>query len=305
MFYTPWLRSLKRKSQRPQVGTAHARKILDVNNGVTASVSGLTIDNGVGSDGGGIYNGGDLTITSCTLAGNSANTGCGGGILIGYDLAVNGPGAGQLIIDGGHTGTTPGSRVFEVASGVSVTLSGMTIQHGYVDVGADLLVNGGGILTLSGCTLCGNDASFGGGGIDNNGQLTVSDSTFARNSAAVEGGGIANFGGLTTVSNSTFSDNCTGYGGGAIANVSDGQLTLINSTISGNTAVAGQPRLCQPRRLHGVADRNTANSSEASVVSTIKDDFEPFLESQQFRSPSLADSLDGLNWDEVNSDLDW
>jgi len=65
---------------------------------------------------------------------------------------------------------------------------------------------------------------------------------------------------------------------------------------------SGQPLADQ---LLQTLARWTANSSEASVVSTIKDDFEPFLASQQFRSPSLADSLDGLNWDEVNSDLDW
>jgi len=44
-----------------------------------ASLSNLTIANGKGNDGGAIYNNGTLTLTNCTLSGNSA-TYEGGGI---------------------------------------------------------------------------------------------------------------------------------------------------------------------------------------------------------------------------------
>jgi hypothetical protein len=69
---------------------------------------------------------------------------------------------------------------------------------------------------------------------------TISDNSLELNGA---GGGIFNFGELI-VRRSTFSGNkAMGFGGngGAIANYAQGQLTVTDSTISGNSA--GQPNL--------------------------------------------------------------
>src|SRR5262249_43243476 len=56
-----------------------ASRVLQVNAGATVSLSGLTLANGSSPSGGGIYNTGVLTLTNCTLSGNTA-TGEGGGI---------------------------------------------------------------------------------------------------------------------------------------------------------------------------------------------------------------------------------
>jgi len=52
-------------------------QVLSVNSGVTATIAGLTIANGSGSFGGGVYNDGTLTVTNSTLSSNSATYGGG------------------------------------------------------------------------------------------------------------------------------------------------------------------------------------------------------------------------------------
>ena len=62
-----------------------------------------------------------------------------------------------------------------------------------------------GAVTVSGSTLSGNSATYGGGGgIHNSGTLTVTSSTLSGNTASHIGGGIYNSAGATvTVSNSS------------------------------------------------------------------------------------------------------
>ena len=48
--------------------------MFQVDTGVTASISGVTITGGnAGYDGGGLYNYGTTTLTNCTISGNSAD----------------------------------------------------------------------------------------------------------------------------------------------------------------------------------------------------------------------------------------
>ena len=76
------------------------------------------------------------------------------------------------------------------------------------------IANRGGALTVSGCTLSGNAASFEGGGTANLSTLTVSGSTFCGNSATY--GGVHNvvFATLKVGNNSIASSNSTLDGGG-------------------------------------------------------------------------------------------
>jgi hypothetical protein len=86
-----------------------------------------------------------------------------------------------------------------------------------------------GTLTVSGSTLSGNSATYG-GGIANSGTLTVMGSTVSGNTSNYYGGGIAGYGTLT-VMGSTVSGN---YGGGITHG--GGTLTVMGSTVSGNTS---------------------------------------------------------------------
>ncbi|HEV3343358.1 MAG TPA: hypothetical protein VG125_23505 [Pirellulales bacterium] len=161
---------------------------------------------------------------------------------INKSLTINGPGAGQLAVSGGNA-----SRVFEVDGATTiVTLSGLTISHG--DSGGGTLygagggiLNYGGMLTLSGCTVSQNLATEGGGIYNSSGTLTVSGCMLSGNSA-LEGGGLYNNAGATaTIVNGTLSGNIASGGdydegdGGGVYNF-EGTVTLSGCTLSGNSA---------------------------------------------------------------------
>ena len=145
-------------------------------------------------------------------------------------LDIEGPVANPVVISGNNA-----SRVLDISSSSAiVTLSGLTITQGTAEGGFGGGIYNTGALTVSQCTLSGNNAIYG-GGIYNLGTLTVSQSTLSGNLASFFGGGITNAGTLT-VSQSTLSGNSAGIGGG-IAN--SGTVTVSHSTLSGNSAVLG------------------------------------------------------------------
>ncbi len=155
------------------------------------------------------------------------------------EVAIQGPGAGLLAVSGGNQ-----SRIFDIASGATASLSGLTLAGGFADVSPDqqpygydggAVINAG-TLTISDSTLTGNTAQQNGGAIYNRGVLTVANSTLWNNSAPQGGGGIVNVAGATLrVTDSTLYKN-SGYHGGGVFDA--GHLTLIDSTLSGNTANA-------------------------------------------------------------------
>jgi hypothetical protein len=159
-------------------------------------------------------------------------------LTLGPNVTIVGPGAANLVIDGGNSVV-----VFIIHAPTSATISGVAIEHGSSQLGGGIYNSG--TLTLTGgvVTLNGGSTHFG-GGIFNSGTLTLIDSTVAMNSAspsagAAEGGGIYNSGTLSLM-NSTVSGNQVGdLGpsgvGGGICN-DNGILTVTNSTVSGNNA---------------------------------------------------------------------
>ena len=153
-----------------------------------------------------------------------------GKLLINKNLDILGPGANNLAVSGQNL-----SRVFEIAFGVTDTISGLTIKNGRAAGYGGGIYNDRGTLTISNSTLTGNSAigGTGGGGIFNGGTMTVSGSTLSGNSGD-EGGGIFNNGSMT-VSGSTLFGNSAVYGGhlgGGIYN--SGTMTVSDSTLSDN-----------------------------------------------------------------------
>ncbi|MBZ0088927.1 MAG: hypothetical protein K8H90_00975, partial [Thermoanaerobaculia bacterium] len=174
---------------------------------MTATLKRLRIQDGRVDDGsgGGIFNYGALTLIDCTVANNAVTVGGGGGIL---------------------------------SAGTSLTLIGTTVK-------GNTAFSGGGIenwrseATLSNCTIEGNSS----GGIGNyNATMTLSDSTVFGNSNVNHGGGIHNFGRMTLLRSAVSGNLVTISGfynrGGGIYNV--GALTLKSSIVSRN-AVLGHP----------------------------------------------------------------
>jgi hypothetical protein len=236
----------------PAAGASFTTAIVTVEFPWTASLAGLTIANG---SAGGIVNNGTLTVSGCTVSGNSAFI--GGGILNqGGSLAVR-----DSVLTG-NTAQLGGGIANEIlfGSAATVTVSDSTLSG---NCATAIVVNGrtiggfgGGIfnesspgtlatVTILDSTLSGNSASEGGGGIfqdnfDGTATVTVKGSTLSGNSAR-EGGAIDNAAGTNNgagttlvVYDSTFSGNTAGDSGGGVYNA--GTATLQDNTLSGNSA---------------------------------------------------------------------
>jgi predicted outer membrane repeat protein len=184
-----------------------------------------------------------------------------GQLEISDQLFISGLGRNKLTISGNNI-----SRVFQVNSGVSVTMRGLTIADGQNDVGGGIRnagrleirdsafrnnngANGGAIgngifagdntaisLTLDNVQFTNNSGSLG-GAINNLATATIRRSTFSNNVSSDWGGAVLNQGSATMrVERSTFTENSSFIGGG-IAN--NGQMTVRNSTFRNNQATSG------------------------------------------------------------------
>jgi hypothetical protein len=188
-------------------------------------------------------------------------------LIANYDLQIVGPGQGSLTVSGNGN-----SRVFEVASGVTATLSGMIISDGKAD-------NGGGIYTagtlmLERCTIAKNVATSGsegeGGGIYNLGTVTINSSIISGNNAGVyshywvshpgSGGGIYNYGSMTICS-STISGNVANRHGIGVGIVNTGTMTIANSAVTGNSTGDGDGG--------GIVNSGAMTLTDSSVTSNV------------------------------------
>lgn len=140
------------------------------------------------------------------------------------------------------TQTKASSRVFEVASGATVTLQGLIITGGAVGYAGGGGVYNQGTLTVKDSTISGNSATYYGGGFYSTGTLKVAGSTIANNQTRT-GGGIYSTGPLEVTNSSTIEkDTATESGGGiySYAKSNSTVSTLIkDSEVSGNTGASG------------------------------------------------------------------
>jgi hypothetical protein len=177
------------------------------------------------------------------------------------------------------------SRVFQVDSNVTLTMSNFTITKGKTtgsgDWGAG--INNDGILKLTNVTISSNKAAYVGGGIYNAlvpsaGKVTLNDVTFANNTSAVEGGGFFNDGNAV-MTNVTFSGNSASQGGGIYSNFHPSlTLALNNVTISANTAVSNGGGIANVGAAAQVTLANTivAGNKVTGVGAAGPDAFGPF-----------------------------
>ena len=188
------------------------------------------------------------------IAPNANDDETNGDLNIDASMTIIGNGIANTIIDG--NGGFTGDRVFRIASTTTVTISGVTIQHGQTSSTASGHLGGGvlnsGILTLDHSAIIDNKAdniNCWGGGIFSSGTLNLLHSTVSGNTTGTSnayGGGIYSQGNLL-ISDSTISNNRTfagtsspGYGGGLIILTGiASNVKIINSTISGNRGVLG------------------------------------------------------------------
>jgi len=148
------------------------------------------------------------------------------------NMTITGPGAASLTVSGNNSATV--GTIFTIETGVTASISGLTIANGKSTDGAGIA--NAGTLSVSDCVISDNQASAG-GTISSSGSLTVVGSTVSGNSGG-QGGGIRISGGTATITNNTFSGNSASGEGGGIY-VGSGTVTVTNSTLSGNSAVGG------------------------------------------------------------------
>ncbi len=179
-----------------------------------------------------------ITFASWLTGGRAATITLANGYLdLAKNVKITGPGASLLNVSGNNA-----SNVFTVESGVTASITGLTIENGKAGFSGGGVSNQG-TLTLSSCSVSNNSASEG-GGIYNTGTLTISGCTLSGNSAIALGGFLVNTG-TATISTSTISGNTvpsTGDDAGIYVFADTGQtaaLTLTESTVSGNSGGKG------------------------------------------------------------------
>ena len=167
----------------PQGGTSNT--LLQINNGVTVIISGLTIANSFY----GIKNQGTLAVNNCNISNNSTGIDNSG---------------------------------YNVSQFVSLTVNNSTLSEnsfsGITSFHASLIVNSSALFNNKG------------GIYNDNGPLTINNSTLSSNNGA---GGVYNYGNSLTINNCTIAENIP-YGISSANSPAD-DLTITNSTISGNT----------------------------------------------------------------------
>ena len=217
-------------------------------------------------------------------------------------FTLTGAGARSTIIDGGGGPVSPGvgpttdESLFYIAAfckcpgPANATISGITVQNANADSngGAFYVENAGSVnmatLHLFDSTVTNNQSDNDGGGVYNEGTLDIKRVTFSNDYAVADGAAIATKGfselfgasrgavsanfATTRIENSTFtgniSDSDTGCEGGGAIEQQNGNTTIINSTIVGNTSWNGTCENVQP--TGGGID---IEAGPSSIVNTI------------------------------------
>jgi hypothetical protein len=185
-----------------RVSGADEVTVFEIDGGVAASISRVTIAGGSAIDGGGgVINRGTLTLTGDSIEDNSASYGAGllnaaKATLVGCDVTSNRAGG----------------------SGGGMSNSGQA--------------------TLSGCNFSSNSAGAQGGGISvYAGSLTIERSSVNADSSGNLGGGLAVFGVASLTMTDDTVSGCTAVNGGGVFN--QGTFVMKNCTIAGNSAMNG------------------------------------------------------------------
>lgn len=181
----------------------------------TVAISDVTITRGVNPDiffgfGGGIANGGTLTLTNSTVSANTAKSG-GGIVNLGVLTLNRSTISGNTADDGGG-----------ISNAGTATLTDSTVNNNAAtDSGG---IDNGGPMILNNSTLSGNTADDG-GPLTNNGTLTLNNSTVSGNRSFA--GSLFENSGTMILNNSTLSGNThIGPGGG--------NYTLKNTIVANN-----------------------------------------------------------------------
>src|SRR5262249_49356121 len=147
--------------------------------------------NSAGTEGGGLYNGGTMSVRGSHLDGKSVTIFNGGALFNDGAPTVRGR---------SPTNKKPGKKPCGAIRTPQRTLAVIdSIFSGNTAVSGGAILNFKGTLTVQNSVLFGNTATFGGAIFNFQGTITISRSHIFANTASVNGGGISNSGGTVTV----------------------------------------------------------------------------------------------------------
>ena len=203
-------------------------------------------DNGPGTLRSVLTNAHNGDVITFAVTGTITNTATYAGFIISNSVAILGPGAEVLAVSGNKV-----NRVFNISSGVVVSMSGLTIFNGYGGPSMD----GGGIynagsLALTNCAFTACRSTLGGvslnnggpgfaagngGAIFNSDTLVAVNCLFLTNAANAGGAGSAGYGSSMAITPGGNGGN--GGHGGAVYD--SGTASFLNCAFGWNTAGAG------------------------------------------------------------------
>ena len=237
--------------QRSSASGIPAFRIFRVAAGVTATISGLTMTNGLGQstsgigdngDGGGVFNQGTVTIRNCAIVANRAQgDGEGGGLFNSSNMTVV-----NCLLSGNDSVFGGGAYNTGTMALTNTTLSENTAPafHGG---GLD---NEAGTLTINNCTIAANSGNIGGGVYIGGGTVNLQSTLIASNTAATSNPdvhGTLTSQGYNLISNTTGA-TITGSATGNQLNVDpnldltlrdNGGPTKTHALLSGSRAIEG------------------------------------------------------------------
>ena len=170
-------------------------------------------------------------------------------------LTIDGPGVAALQLDGPQSGD---QVMFNVDSGVDVSVSALSIQNEYLGVTNEGMltlsdcamqndpsqqqveaIENDGTLAIDNCAMTGNGANLNDDfslGIDNEGTATLSECTMKGFESNFTGGAAVDNEGQLTINSCTFKKDVGHFGGAAIES-DGGSVTITGSGISDNEAI--------------------------------------------------------------------
>ncbi|HLK10993.1 MAG TPA: right-handed parallel beta-helix repeat-containing protein [Candidatus Binatia bacterium] len=171
-------------------------QVIVVDSGATLGVTGVTLQGGHGQTGGAVDNAGTLSLTDCVVRDSTAKY-AGGGIYNGGALTLV-----RSTIAGNQCFAGTGAGLLSSVASTLTLLEGCTISdNGASTTGGGIVGDGAVAITLRNCTVSGNQSGLaplllpgegGGGGIAllNGADATLNNVTITNNGAGGDGGGV-------------------------------------------------------------------------------------------------------------------
>ncbi|KZX16970.1 beta strand repeat-containing protein [Methanobrevibacter filiformis] len=213
-------------------------RAFNINQGYSVTIINVTFTNGKESNGGAIYNYGNLTIKDVKFTKNTANSSmqARGGAIVSYGtIAIE-----NTIFDNNYAGFGGGGLYnYGTATVINTTFQNNVVTSAYSGAGGGIMHDGGKISIINSSFL--NNKVNHGGALDNRegSHILIDNCSFINNTATDTGGAINNHPNLRnfTVKNSIFINNSAGSNGGAIRNQIP-SANILDCIFTNNTALS-------------------------------------------------------------------